>query len=46
MSDMKEFSLWFIQNIPTFLTSEPINYIVSLFIAGLVIKVFFKMGGK
>lgn len=46
MADMQQFSLWFIQNIPVFLSAQPIIYIVGLVITTFIVKLFLIMGGK
>lgn len=38
MANAKEFALWFLDNLPDFLMSEPIVYIVGLFVLAVVIK--------
>ena len=39
MENAKQFALWFLDNLPDFLMSEPIVYIVGLFVLAIVIKV-------
>ena len=39
MQAMKEFTLWLINNIPTFLMSEPVIYFVAIAIVCILIKV-------
>lgn len=41
MADIKTFVLWFIDNIPTFLMSEPIKYFVGIAILVFIIKIIF-----
>lgn len=38
MDAAKQFAMWFLQNLPDFLMSEPIVYIVGLFVLAVVIK--------
>lgn len=38
MENAKAFAMWFLENIPDFLMSEPIVYIVGLFVLAVVIK--------
>lgn len=38
MENAKSFAMWFLENIPDFLMSEPIVYIVGLFVLAVVIK--------
>lgn len=37
MSSMQTFVMWFLDNLPTFLLSEPIIYIIGFVFAGLTI---------
>lgn len=43
MSDMMDFSMWFLQQIPDFLMSEPINYLVGLGVLSVVVVLFRRM---
>lgn len=43
MENAKAFAMWFFQNLPTFLMSEPINYIVGLFVLAVVIKFLYRL---
>lgn len=45
MSDMISFVSWFFSNLPTFLMSQPINWITGLLLIGLVIKIFSNLKG-
>lgn len=45
MQSMQQFTLWFINNIPTFLLSEPIVYLVGLAILAIIIKVILSILG-
>lgn len=45
MTQIKTFFLWFIDNLPTFLMSEPIKYFVGIFIAGMIIKMILTLCG-
>ena len=38
MAAMQSFTLWFIQNLPTFFMSEPIKYLWGLLLLGYIIK--------
>ena len=38
MIAMQNFTLWFIQNIPAFLLSEPIKYLWGLMLLGYIFK--------
>lgn len=50
MEAMKAFTLWLINNVPTFLMSEPVIYFVALAILAILIKcisqLFFTKGFK
>ena len=43
LSEAQSFSMWFFDQIPVFLWSEPIRYIVSLVLLVLVIKIVLKI---
>lgn len=45
MTDIKNFFLWFIDNLPDFLMSDPIKYFVGIFIAGMIIKLILDLCG-
>ena len=45
MNAMKEFTLWFFDNLPDFLLAEPIVYFVGLFILAFVIKIVLTLCG-
>lgn len=38
MEAMKTFTLWLINNVPTFLMSEPVIYFVALAILAILVK--------
>ena len=38
MSAMQNFVMWFLNNLPSFLLSDPIKYFVGFFFAGLTVK--------
>lgn len=38
MASMQQFTIWFLDNIPDFLLSEPICYFVGIVILGFIIK--------
>lgn len=40
---MMDFSIWFINQIPAFLMSDPIIYLVSLFLLGVICDLFKRM---
>lgn len=40
---MKEFTLWLLDNIPTFLMSEPVIYFVAIALIAVCIKVISKL---
>lgn len=37
MTDMQNFVMWFLNNLPTFLLSEPVKYFVGFWFAGLTV---------
>ena len=43
MQAMKDFTLWLINNIPTFLMSEPVIYFVAIAIVCILIKVISRL---
>lgn len=43
MAEMKTFVLWFIQQLPTFLMSEPIKYLVGMAFLIVTIEIFRKI---
>lgn len=45
MASMQSFTLWFLNNIPRFLLSEPIVYFVGLAILGLIIQIILRLCG-
>lgn len=45
MTNIKSFFLWFLDNLPDFLMSEPICYFVGIFIAGMIINLILTLCG-
>lgn len=45
MTNIKNFFLWFLDNLPDFLMSEPICYFVGLIIGALVINLILTICG-
>lgn len=45
MTAMKNFTLWFIDNLPDFLLSEPIIYFVGLFILAFIVRIILRLCG-
>lgn len=45
MTAAKNFALWFLQNLPTFLMSEPIIYFVGLLILAVIVKIILSFRG-
>lgn len=43
MTDMINFVNWFFVNLPTFLFTPPVSYIVGLMIVGFVINLIFQI---
>lgn len=43
MANAKEFAIWFLEKLPEFLMSEPIVYIIGLFVLAFVIKLMFRI---
>lgn len=43
MEAAKDFSMWLLEQIPAFLWSEPIKYIVSLVLFALIVRVVLKI---
>lgn len=43
MEAMKTFTLWLINNVPTFLMSEPVIYFVALAILAILVKCISKL---
>lgn len=43
MQAMKEFSLWLLDNIPTFFMSEPIIYIFGCILLSFVISIILRL---
>lgn len=40
MQSSKDFVMWFLNNLPTFLLAEPINYFLGFAFLGLTINLF------
>lgn len=45
MQNMQQFSLWFLNNIPSFLLAEPICYFVGIAILAFIIKCILSLCG-
>lgn len=45
MASMQSFTLWFLNQLPAFLLSEPISYFTGLIILGFIIKVILTLCG-
>lgn len=43
LESMKQFTLWFLQQLPGFLMSEPIIYFISLIILCWILKIIFTL---
>lgn len=43
MEAMKTFTLWLINNVPTFLMSEPVIYFVSLAILAILVRMISRL---
>lgn len=43
MEAMKTFTLWLINNVPTFLMSEPVIYFVALAILAILVKMISRL---
>lgn len=39
MSDVQDFTLWLIQNVPDFLMSDPIKYVWGFILSAYILKV-------
>lgn len=43
MQNMKDFVMWFLTQLPSFLLSEPINYFVGFFFLYVTVAIFRRM---
>lgn len=46
MNEMMQFNTWFLQEMPGFLLSEPVNYLFGLVLLAYVFKIFFNLFKK
>lgn len=46
MQAMMQFNTWFLQEMPAFLLTEPINYLFGLILLAYVFKIFFNIFRK
>lgn len=46
MQAMMQFNTWFLQEMPTFLLAEPVNYLFGLILLAYVFKIFFNIFRK
>lgn len=43
MQAMMDFNTWFLQTMPEFLLTEPVNYLFGLILLSYVFKIFFSI---